>query len=45
MVALQSQPGQFSIYQMWPLLVLEQWLQAQSAARKVAHDALTLEAA
>lgn len=30
-VDTQSRPGQFSIYQMWPLLVLEHWLRAQPA--------------
>jgi asparagine synthase (glutamine-hydrolysing) len=32
-VAQQSLPGQFSIYQMWPLLILEHWLAAQPGRR------------
>ena len=30
-VKAQSQEDQFSIYQMWPLLILELWLRAQPA--------------
>ena len=30
----QARPGHFSIYQMWPLLILELWLRAQ--AEKIA---------
>ncbi len=34
----QSQPGNFSIYQMWPLLMLELWLNAQPAKRAAARQ-------
>lgn len=40
-LAAQSRPGQFSIYQMWPLVVLELWLQAQPAKRAAARRQFT----
>lgn len=43
MVDFQSQPGQFSIYQMWPLVMLELWLQAQP--EKIAANAKAVKQA
>lgn len=40
-VKTQSQPNQFSIYQMWPLLILELWLREQPA--KIQSVAAQLE--
>jgi asparagine synthase (glutamine-hydrolysing) len=38
-VERQSKPGQFSIYQMWPLLILELWMREQpSRIAALAHD-------
>jgi hypothetical protein len=42
-VERQSQPGQFSIYQMWPLLILELWLRDQPA--KIARAGQSLQKA
>lgn len=39
-VESQSRPGHFSIYQMWPLLMLEHWLEAQPAKRAAAASLL-----
>jgi asparagine synthase (glutamine-hydrolysing) len=36
-VNFQAQPGQFSIYQMWPLLILQKWLAAQPAKIEAAR--------
>jgi asparagine synthase (glutamine-hydrolysing) len=36
-VEAQGRPGQFSIYQMWPLVMLELWLKAQPAKRMAAR--------
>lgn len=44
-VERQSRPGQFSIYQMWPLLILEHWLAAQPAKRAAARALTQKEAA
>ena len=41
----QSQPGQFSIYQMWPLLILELWLRDQPAKIATAAETSLKEAA
>lgn len=44
-IAHQSQPGCFSIYQLWPLLILEKWLAAQPARIAAARSAAAKEAA
>lgn len=44
-IAHQSQPGCFSIYQLWPLLILQKWLAAQPARIAAAQTAAAREAA